>query len=331
MPGTVRGKVRYNVLDLSVKPEDRGLFSGPAHKYSEDIEVDLYDPASTPGIVQGPEGLDVQGFTYVKHQSALDVDEWLHGENPEEAYVKEVEELVQQVTGAKKVVVNHLGIRKRLAANNQDPKFYRKAGDKHDQAVQKLTKKESAWGEFTSHPQLSGKQDAGLEPARFAHCDYTLQGLKRTARYCRKDITAAAQEALDAEDRHGDAKRYAAYSVWRPLKPIKRDPLAVADWRTTDKSTLQPIEYRATSNVVDKGEYMLEQYTQSPEAKNTAQRWYCMANQTPEDVLILKFADTASEKEARIAAHCAHCSPMLNGVDNEEPRMSVEARVLAFW
>ena len=146
MPGVLRGTVRYNVPDLSVRPEDRGLFSGPAHKDGEDVEVDLYDPATAPEIVQGPEGLDVQGFTYVKHRSALGADEWLMGNNVEERYVPEVQDLVRQVTGAKKVVVNHLGIRKRLATNNADPKFYRKAGDKHDEAVKKLTEQDAPWG-----------------------------------------------------------------------------------------------------------------------------------------------------------------------------------------
>lgn len=152
MPGVVndstpiRGTVRYNLPDLSVKPEDRGLFSGPAHKHGEDVEVDLYDPAASPEIIQGPEGLDIQGFTYVQHKSALDADEWLMGNNVEEKYVPEVQELVKQVTGARSVVVNHLGIRKRLAANNSDPTFYRKKGDKHDEAVKQLTERDSPWG-----------------------------------------------------------------------------------------------------------------------------------------------------------------------------------------
>jgi len=323
MPGTVRATVRYNVPDLSVRPEDRGLFSGPAHKSGEDVEVDLYDPVTTPEIVQGPEGLDIQGFTYVKHKSALGENEWLMGNNVEDIYVPEVQELVRQVTGAKHVVVNHLGIRKRLAANNADPTFYRKKGDKHDDAVKKLTEQDRPW--------VNGRQDAGLEPARFAHCDYTLKGLKRTARYCRKDITAAAQDALDAEDNNTEPKRYAAYSIWRPIKPVKRDPLAVADWRTTDPDCWQPIEYRATSNVLESGEYMLEQLTQTPNAKDSGQRWYCKPNQDPDDVLILKFADTASETDPKMSAGCAHCSPIVHGADNEEPRMSVEARVMAFW
>lgn len=179
MPGVVRGTVRYNLPDLSVKPEDRGLFSGPAHKYGEDVEVDLHDPATAPNIVQGPEGLDVQGFTYVKHRSALDTDDWLEGSNVEEKYVPEVEELVRKVTGAKTVVVNHLGIRKRLANNNADPTFYRKAGDKHDEAVKKLTgQKNTPWGKsshlifsrcferafsLTCLEIVNGRQDAGLE------------------------------------------------------------------------------------------------------------------------------------------------------------------------
>jgi GA4 desaturase len=158
-----------------------------------------------------------------------------------------------------------------------------------------------------------------------------LTGLKRTARYCRKDITAAAQEALDAEDNGTEPKRYAAYSVWRPLKAVKRDPLAVADWRTVDPSTLQAIEYRATSNVLESGEYMLEQRTQTPDAKSTRQKWFCKPNQQTDDVLILKFADTATEKDPKIAASCVHCSPVLHGAQDEEPRMSVEARVIAFW
>lgn len=179
---------------------------------------------------------------------------------------------------------------------------------------------------------VNGRQDAGLEPARFAHCDYTLRGLKRTARYCRKDIAAAAQEALEAEDKGTEPKRYAAFSVWRPIKPVQRDPLAVADWRTTDPATFQPIEYRATSNVLESGEYMLEQLTQTPEAKNSGQKWYCKPNQDPDDVLIVKFADTASERESGIAGGCAHCSPVVHGVSGDvEPRMSVEARVMAFW
>jgi len=54
-----------------------------------------------------------------------------------------------------------------------------------------------------------------MEPARVAHIDYSVKGLRDSARYCRKDIKAAAQSALDAEDSNAThVPRYAAYSVW---------------------------------------------------------------------------------------------------------------------
>lgn len=164
---------------------------------------------------------------------------------------------------------------------------------------------------------MNGRQDAGLEPARFAHCDYTIRGLKRTARFCRQDIKDAAQPALDAEDEGGGLLRYAAYSVWRPIKPVQRDPLAVADFRTTDPESFQAIEYRATSNVLSSGEYMLEQLTQTPKAKDSGQRWYCKTNQQPDDVLVLKFADTAAENDANMSAFCAPCSPVMVGTEED--------------
>ena len=76
---------------------------------------------------------------------------------------------------------------------------------------------------------------------------------------------------------------------------------------------------------------MLEQLTQTPDAKESGQKWYCKTDQQPDDVLILKFADTAAEANPELSGGCAHCSPVLQGVENEEPRMSVEARVMAFW
>jgi hypothetical protein len=57
--------------------------------------------------------------------------------------------------------------------------------------------------------------DASLEPARVAHVDYSLQGLRSCARYSRRDIAALAQEALEAEDAdENEVPRYAMYSIW---------------------------------------------------------------------------------------------------------------------
>lgn len=50
MPGAVRGVVSHNTPDRCVRPEERGLFSGPAHKDSENVEA-------AKELKSGPEGL----------------------------------------------------------------------------------------------------------------------------------------------------------------------------------------------------------------------------------------------------------------------------------
>lgn len=49
---------------------------------------------------------------------------------------------------------------------------------------------------------------------RNVHIDMNNQGLRNTARFCRKDIREAAEHILAAEDNGEEAPRYAAYSLW---------------------------------------------------------------------------------------------------------------------
>lgn len=67
---------------------------------------------------------------------------------------------------------------------------------------------------------MYGKDAGGsLEPARIAHIDYTINGLRNTARYRRDDIVALGQKTLDAEDAVARGEkvkvpRMASFSVW---------------------------------------------------------------------------------------------------------------------
>lgn len=75
----------------------------------------------------------------------------------------------------------------------------------------------------------------------------------------------------------------------------------------------------------------MEAYAVTPPKNPEAQRWYTMPGQRPEDVLIIKLADTASEDDPDISGGCGHCSPLVEGQAKAEPRESVECRVLVFW
>lgn len=53
-----------------------------------------------------------------------------------------------------------------------------------------------------------------------------------------------------------------------------------------------------------------------------------MPEQKQDEVLIIKFADTAAETDPNVAACCPHASP---GAEEKEERPSIECRILAFW
>ena len=142
-----------------------------------------------------------------------------------------------------------------------------------------------------------------------------------------------ADKCLEKEAR-GEKARYAAYSVWRPVEVVKKDPLAVCDWRSVDKKQLSYCEYPCLSNVTEAGEYMMDSIAMNilDEKQKEQMEWYFVPEQKPDKVLILKFADTAAEWNESIAGGCPHGSPVL--VDAEigvDSRLSIECRVLAFW
>ena len=116
---------------------------------------------------------------------------------------------------------------------------------------------------------------------------------------------------------------------------MHRDPLSVCDWRSVRPEDLEKVQYRAPSGVNANGEYMMEGYTVLPpsEAAKERQRWYFWPQQTPQDLLILKFADTGSVNDPNIAAACMHTAVALEDADSAPPesRENVECRVLAFW
>ncbi len=165
------------------------------------------------------------------------------------------------------------------------------------------------------------------------HCDYTRQGLLDVVRHGRADFRTAGAAVIAAEDeaaRTGkpyDGPRYAAFSVWRPVKTVRRDPVAVVDWGSVDKKAYVPISYRAPN---ENGEYHIEAYSIKPSEDSSKQKWCYVPEQKPDEVLMIKFADSKAD-QGLVSGSTAHGSPNLPGSEKEEPRESVEARLLAFW
>lgn len=113
------------------------------------VRVELHDIRTSPDLMKGGAGLDVQGFTYVQHISALALSgEQLSARGVEEVYKPEMVELILRLTGDKTVVINNIAFRRKLAGEeHKDPTYYFKKGSHYDRVLARMPRDE-AFGEL---------------------------------------------------------------------------------------------------------------------------------------------------------------------------------------
>jgi hypothetical protein len=109
--------------------------------------------------------------------------------------------------------------------------------------------------------------------------------------------------------------RYQIINVWRPIKTILKDPLAVADANSVPDSDLVVVDLIYPNR---RG----ETYTVRP---NGDHKWYYVYGQTPEEVTLIKCFDSKLDGRARRVPHTAFVNP--ETVD-EASRESIEVRAL---
>lgn len=149
--------------------------------------------------------LDVHGFQHAKHTS----EEKTFDDNDRVRRVvyPETAELLKSVTGASKVhVFSH---------------------------ITRKDSREEAEKAVTSNPDL---QDGNapiqvVVPARFIHVDFSESG-----------SVEILQDNFDREEGERLMKgRWGIINVWRPIKPISKDPLAMCDARSARDEDLMPV------------------------------------------------------------------------------------------
>jgi hypothetical protein len=147
-------------------------------------------------------------------------------------------------------------------------------------------------------------------PARNAHLDYPVATYRKWA----EPLLGPAEAARWLE------RRFIGINVWRPLKPVLATPLAVCDGSTVASADLR-IGYAAneTDNKEPRATFNL--------AYSPAQRWYYFRHMQPDEVLLIKIADSDATR-VQGAPHSAIEDP-LSGPD-APPRESYEVRALAF-
>ncbi|KAF7186557.1 Hydroxylase/desaturase asaB [Pseudocercospora fuligena] len=120
--------------------------------------------------------------------------------------------------------------------------------------------------------------------------------------------------------------RWAIINMWRPIKPVRRDPLAVCDWQTVRTET----DLLPAMLTIPRREYggkSTQQHERWSAAYNPNHQWYFASDMQPDEALLIKCFDSRKDGTARLAPHAA----LTIGEESEPARESVELRCLVFW
>jgi hypothetical protein len=129
-------------------------------------------------------------------------------------------------------------------------------------------------------------------------------------------------------------------NVWRPIKPVLRDPLAVAEANSVSDESLVVIELiypgrRGETYGVryDAGHRYVIPFLklrfrfQWKSCANEYDRWFYKSGLEPDEVLLIKCFDSKRDGRARRVPHTAFHVP---GSEEKEGRESIEVRALVF-
>ncbi|KAI1172868.1 hypothetical protein F4777DRAFT_486916 [Nemania sp. FL0916] len=224
--------------------------------------------------------LDKQGFQ-IHHHVAQEKD-FLDDAHIKAVYYPETEQLLKDVTGASKVFIFDHTIR-RQPQDNRGP---------------------STAGQETPKQQATNLRG----PVQRVHIDQSY-----TASLSRVPHHLPAEEAVELLK-----GRVQIINVWRPIKTVERDPLAVADAHSVAEEDLVPIGLIYPNR---KGETLAVRH--SP-----AHRWYYKKGLTPQEVLLIKCFDSKTDGRARRIPHTAFVDPSSHS--DAPSRESIEARCLVF-
>lgn len=150
------------------------------------------------------------------------------------------------------------------------------------------------------------------EPAAIVHNDYTARSGVRRLQDCFADDPERAAELSE--------RRFAIVNVWRSIAGIVYDqPLALCDASTVRPEHLVSMERRARERI---GELQVALY--HPE-----QRWYYFPEMQPDEAVLIKTFDSATDGRARFTIHTSFADP--GAAPGAPPRESIETRCLVLF
>ncbi len=151
--------------------------------------------------------------------------------------------------------------------------------------------------------------NAAREPVLRVHNDYTVRSAPQRVRDLLPD---EADELL--------SRRFAIVNVWRPIgRPVVASPLALCDATsfTDDDLVATDLVYHDRLGETSSVRF------------NPAHRWVYFSGMRPDEVLLIKCHDSATDGRARLSFHTAFEDPTTPA--DAPPRESIELRTLVFF
>ena len=256
-PATFKGRFRYVTGSTTPAVNPNLYHLPPLSSFNDILTLPVDDIRQSLSLGElSPYTLSYHGFTARYHPSKLlspphNRSSWSNEELIRRVYMPEVEELVKKVTGCKLTVVESAVLRTKVHSE-----------------VDSLSKEPSG-AEFSHDdagpcPRMIGFSSAGgASPAPKVHLDFSPLGARTHIRKYHRNIALAAEPVIQAENRllesgvkwdelkyhyrgtgEGDdgVPRFALFSIWRPLRTVHRDPLALSSCASFPISDYVPID-----------------------------------------------------------------------------------------
>ncbi|KAI2637858.1 GA4 desaturase [Hypomontagnella submonticulosa] len=337
------GKLRYVANGHVPQASPHNLHLPALVEFGDERMLPLHSVRPIPTISDLPSctdhtQLNTHGFTAIHHPTPLhapphNVQSFKDPQLLKQHLVPDIVEMMKQLTGCKTVVTEAFLLRTAIWTETDSLAT-------HGEDAAEAPELE------TSYPQFIGFNPAygGASPASKIHLDFSPNGARSHIRNFHPGTAEAAADIIRHEDlllaagknpkeayRDCGGPRWALYSIWRPLKTVKRDPLAVIDLRTFKEADCVPIDIPfpnlgTGTNSTHLEEGLLARFSED-------HKWCWIDNQTSEEVLVLRFFDSDAEGNgfAVSGGGTFHSSVELPSTENEAARESLEIRCLCIW
>ncbi|KUJ09899.1 uncharacterized protein LY89DRAFT_723764 [Mollisia scopiformis] len=374
------GQFMIRLVEADTKDDDpwqRNYFAPPQNMKLVPRSYPLIDvrPLISESRYDPVDHLRTHGFGVVRSPSsflAQHKKEELTDDNLRTGYHPEVTELIKKTLGAKHVYIGNSVLRQGKEVQEE---FKPPVGP----LPTPNQRKDPAVGELKGAADFrKGAAFAAAKPIRAPHmdhttCPFTPESTKEplgARQYIRWDKELVKHIAVDsgiiaAEDNivegqhfpadseeanalleerynlNGLGPRYAAFSIWRPLAKVGRDPIALCQ-RGDEGVFAEEYVHRPYLNKIPGaeelgGDYlreyaMLGVQSEKPKSeKHTAGlKWYYVSQQQPDEVLFIKLFDSAALRGGHAGAPY-HASPEIGDLEGANARESLELRVFVFW